>query len=170
MGQATWTKTITQRVAGRAADMHTQAYAEVVTGRNEKATAIFPGRFVVGGTADDDVKIQDSGATLAAGEYYAGLAVDNENRERVQGSLATAGYVQNEITPAAKTGIWWVECEEAVNKGEQVFVRFATGTGSVIGQVRNDADTATCEAIKAKFAETTTAAGIVAVELNIPQV
>lgn len=166
--QATWSKTITQRVAGMAVDGHTQAYAVVATGKNEKATAIFPGRFVVKGTSDTDVKIQDSGAS---GGLYIGLAVDNENRERVQGSLATEGYLQYKDLPVAKTGIWYVETEEAVAKGGTVYVRYVAGAGgSVIGLARTDVDTASAEAIKAKFAETTTAAGLAAVELNIPQV
>lgn len=170
MGQASWARNITAEVAGRAVDYRTQAYADVVTGRNEIATAIFPGRFVVKGTNDADVKIQDSGAAIGAG-LYAGLAIDNENRERVQGSLATAGYLQNELVPVARSGRWYVETEEAVAKGEQVFVRFVAGAGgSIIGKARNDADTASAEAVNATFAETTSAAGLAAVELNFAQV
>lgn len=168
MGQATWARNITKQAAGRAADMHTQAYADVVTARNADATAIFPGRFIV--TDGVDFKVQDSGVALAGTERYY-LAVDNENRERVAGSTATAGYAQYELVPGALDGRWYVETEEAVAKGDPVYVRFVAGAGgTVIGQARNDADTASCEAIDARFNETTTAAGLAEVELNLKQV
>ena len=171
MGQAAWARNITQRVAGRQVDMHAQAFADVITKRNEDSVAIFPGRFVINGTTDEDALIQDSGAVLAAGEFYRGLAVENETRERVGATLATTGYIQNALVPIAKDGRWYVETEEAVTEGDQVFVRYVAGAGgSVIGLARTDVDTASAEAINATFAETTTAAGLAAVELNMAQV
>jgi hypothetical protein len=171
MGQDAWSRNITARVAGRQVDMHAQAFADVITRRNNSSVAIFPGRFVVRDTSDVFCKIQDSGAVLAAGEFYHGLAVDNENRERVGSTLATAGYIEDALVPIARSGRWYAESEEAVNEGAQVFVRYVAGAGgSIIGKVRGDVDTASAEAVKAKFAETIAAAGLVAIDLNIAQV
>lgn len=171
MGQGTWARGIDQKVAGRQVDLDAQAFADVITKRNEDSVAIFPGRFVINGTTDEDTLIQDSGVVLAGTEFYRGLAVDNENRERVGSTLATTGYVENALVPIARSGRWYVETEEAVTEGDTVWVRFVAGAGgSVIGLARTDVDTASAEAIKAKFAETTTGAGLAAVQLNMDQV
>lgn len=167
MGQASVSRNITTRRAGMPVDYQAMDVGDIPTGRNELATAIFPGFFVVQGTDDEDVKIDDSGAT---GATILGAAVDNAIRQRVQGSTATTGYVQNILTPYAQTGRWYVNCGSTAIKGGQVFVRFVAGTTSVIGEAYSSADTASCDAINAKFAETITAAGIVAVELNMHQV
>lgn len=177
MGQDSYSQSITAKRAGMPADFHSKMNGDVVTGVNEKAVAIFPGRFVVKGTDDNHVKIQDSGAAISTG-LYIGLAVDISARERASGSSLTAGYPINAQTPVARSGRWYAEAEEAVDKGGTVYVRFGAGTASVIGKVRSDADAvggvgedeATAEAVKAKFAETISAAGLVAIELNIAQV
>jgi hypothetical protein len=167
MGQAAWSRNITQRRAGAAVDYQALDVGDIQTGRNELATAILPGLFIAQGATDDDVMINDTGAT---GAVYLGVAVDNENRERNQGSTATGGYAQNELVPYASTGRFYVNCGSAAAKGGTVYVRFAAGTTSVIGEAYNSADTATADAINATFAETITSAGIVAVELNLHQV
>lgn len=178
MGQDSYSQSITAKRAGMPADFHSKMNGDVVTGVNEKAVAIFPGRFVVKGTDDNHVKIQDSGAAISTG-LYIGLAVDISARERASGSSLTAGYPINAQAPVARSGRWYAEAEEAVDKGGTVYVRFAAGTGpDVIGKVRSDADETggvgedevTAEAVKAKFAETISAAGLVAIELNIAQV
>lgn len=175
MGQTSFPRNITTRRAGAAADYQALDTADIVTIRNEDSVAIFPGRFVVNGTnvtvEPHDGKIQDSGAVLGASEFYVGLATENTNRERVQGSTATAGYIENALAPIARTGRFYAECEEAVTKGDQVFVRYVAGAGgTIIGQVRGDVDTASAEAVNATFAETISAAGLVKIELNMPQV
>ena len=176
MGQTSYSRNITQKRAGALVDYQALAVADIVTGRNEDSVAIFPGRFVVNGTnittSPHDVKIQDSGVVLAAGEKYIGVATDNTNRERVQGSTATAGYVENALVPVARTSRIYAECEETVVKGNPVWVRFVAGAGgSVIGLVRSDVDTASAElAGAASFAESRTGAGLVAIDLNMPQV
>ncbi len=167
MGQSSTARNITARRAGAAVDYQALNTGDIQTGKNELATAIFPGFFVAQGATDDDVMINDTGAT---GATYLGVATDNENRERVQGSTATAGYIQNAKVPYAASGRFYVNCGSTATKGGTVYVRFVAGTTSVIGEAYSSADTASCDAIKAKFAETITAAGIVAVELNMHQV
>jgi len=171
MGQASTSRDITTKRAGAAVDYQALSVADKITRRNNSAVAVFPGRMVIRDTDDLSAKIQDSGVVLGAGEFYHGLVMDNTNRERVQGSSATAGYLQNELIPIARTGRFYAECEEAVAEGDTVWVRFVAGAGgSIIGKVRGDVDTASAEAINAKFAQTITAAGLVAIDLNMPQV
>ncbi len=167
MGQTSTSRSITTRRAGAAVDYQALDVGDILTGRNELATAILPGLFVAQGASDDDVMIDDSGAT---GADILGVAVDNENRERNQGSVATGGYVQNALVPYAKSGRFYVNCGSVAAKGGTVYVRFVAGTTAVIGEAYNSADTASCDAVNAKFAETITAAGIVAVDLNMHQV
>lgn len=171
MGQTSYSRNITTKRAGAAVDYQALDVGDQITRRNNSSVAIFPGRFVVRDTDDESCKIQDSGAVLAAGEFYHGLVTDNENRQRNQGSLATDGYIEDALVPIARTGRFYAECEEAVAEGDQVFVRYVAGAGgSIIGKVRGDVDTASAEAVNAKFAETITAAGLVAIDLNMPQV
>lgn len=167
MGQSSTSRDITTRRAGAAVDYQALDVGDIVTGRNELSTAILPGLFIAQGASDEDVMIDDSGATGAA---ILGVAVDNENRERNQASVATGGYVQNALVPYAKSGRWYVNCGSVAAKGGQVYVRFKSGTTDVIGEAYNSADTASADAVPAKFAETITAAGIVAIDLAMHQV
>ena len=174
MGQTSFVRNITKRRAGAAVDYQALDAADIVTVRNEDSVAIFPGRFVVSGTNvivhPHDGKIQDSGAAIGSG-FYLGLATDNTNRERTQGSTSTGGYIEGAMAPIARTNRFYAECEETVVKGATVFVRYVAGAGgTIIGQVRSDVDTASAEAVKAKFAESRTGAGLVAIDLNMPQV
>jgi len=99
-----------------------------------------------------------------------GVAVDNENRERTAGSVQTAGYAQDALVPIALDGRWYVHCGSTATKGGVVYVRFVTGTTTTIGEAYSSADSAKCDAISAKFAETIAAPGLVAIELNMKQV
>jgi len=164
MGQTTFARDVTKKRAGAIVDLGSLQAGDILTGRNELATAIKPGFFVAQGATDEDVMIDDSGAT---GALILGVAVDNENRERNQGSLATGGYVQNALVPYVKKRRVYVNCGSVAAKGGAVFVRFVAGTTAVIGEAYNSADTASCDEIEATFAETITAAGIVAVDLNL---
>jgi hypothetical protein len=164
MGQTTYARDVTKKRAGAVVDLGSLQAGDILTGRNELATAIKPGFFVAKGAADDDVMIDDSGAT---GAIILGVAVDNENRERNQASLLTGGYVQNALVPYIKKRRVYVNCGSVAAKGGAVFVRFKAGTTAVIGEAYNSADTASADAVAATFAETITSAGIVAIDLNI---
>ncbi len=167
MGQSSTATHITARRAGAAVDYQALNTGDIQTGINEISTAIYPGLFVAQGATDNDVMINDTGAT---GATYLGVATDNTNRERMQSSTSTAGYIQYAKVPYAASGRFYVNCGSAAAKGGTVYVRYASGTGTVIGEAYNSADTATCDAVNATFAETITSAGIVAVELNMHQV
>jgi hypothetical protein len=55
-------------------------------------------------------------------------------------------YKQYASLPVMRKGRIWLKSETAQVKGTNPFVRFATGTGTVLGSIRNDADTATAVA------------------------
>lgn len=82
----------------------------------------------------------------------------------------TAQIVDDERADIVYEGIVYVQIDGDVNPTLPVFVRFAAGTGSVLGAFRADADTATAQQVNnARWVETATAAtGIAALQLNQP--
>ena len=58
-----------------------------------------------------------------------------------------------------KSGRIYALCEDGCVPGDDVFFRHTTGTGTEIGALRTDADTATADQITGATWETTTAAG-----------
>lgn len=55
-------------------------------------------------------------------------------------------YKQYAALPCMRKGTILLKSETAQAKGTNPFVRYATGTGTVLGSIRNDADTATAVA------------------------
>jgi len=97
----------------------------------------------------------------------AGIALHSHTIE--QEDDGTVSYKATEVVNVLRKGIAYMVCEEAVSADDSVYVRYKAGTGTVIGAVRNDSDSSTCLAwANARFKETTTVAGIVAVEINLP--
>ena len=165
--QSAWLRETVDRRAGRPADGYTASYTDRVTRRNGTSTAIEPGIIVVQDTLADEVKAP----TAITANNVIGVSVDNTNRERVQGSTETAGYAENEILPVARSGRWYVHCETAATIHGQVHVRAIAGSGETAGHVRNAADASDTFAASTsilRFAETITAAGLVAVEVVSP--
>ena len=166
MGQTAWARSIDSARPGVAADFYAVKHGDVVFARNGGATAVFPGLFVAQGTDDEEAIIRS-----LTGGVYLGVAVDSNIRERDQGATTTEGYLENDVFGVAKDGRFYVITEEAVAKGDPVYVRHTAGAGGTqLGATRNDADTATADLVNAKFAETTTAAGYAIVELHMTQV
>jgi len=136
---------------------------EIVTGAVEDAAGIAVGLAVTFGTGDNQVKaLEDAdspviGATILSQEYE----IDYAN-------LSTGAFVvkEDDMVSVLRSGYIYMECEEAVGKGDAVFARHTAGTGSVIGAVRNDADTASCTNTGWEFAETTAGAGVALVRIK----
>ncbi len=165
MGQSSTAVNISVGQAGQPADS-SAAKSFVKTGRVETNISLVPGQFVVQGTADGEVALP-----AAAGETWVGLIRFSSDRKHDIDTGVPEPYGQYDLVSLAREKEWYVITEEAVAKDEQVFVRHtAGGGGSILGYARNDADTASAEAINAKFAETTAAAGIAKVELLLAQV
>ena len=79
------------------------------------------------------------------------------------------GYAQADVMNVLEKGTMFVRCEDAVTAGSGVYVRYATGTASVLGAVRSDADTSTAALLPgAKFLESASAGELVKIVINKP--
>lgn len=119
------------------------------------------GLAVVQGTADNQVKL-----AVATGGDFRGITVRNLS---VSNDSATglAAYADGEAVTYRNFGSIVVVAEVAVTKDDPVFFRHTAGAGgTVIGSLRNDADTATADAITgAYFAETAAIGDLVRITL-----
>lgn len=81
------------------------------------------------------------------------------------------GYEVNQGVTYMRQGYCWVVCESAIAQDVDPFVRFAAGTGVILGALYNAADTASAvqtglSGIRTRSA--LSAAGLVLVEINLP--
>lgn len=110
------------------------------------------GLAVIRGTADDQAKLPS-----AAGQAFLGIT------EYTTAWSANASdvhlYKENQEMNIVDFGRVWVICEDGCVPGDSVFYRHTTGTGTVIGAFRTDADTATADQIDGASFETTASAG-----------
>lgn len=80
---------------------------------------------------------------------------------------AEGNYVDGEPFNVITKGGIWVITEEAVNDQDPIYVRVAAGAGgSVLGQFRNDADTASCVLVPGRFTRKS-AAGLAPAYINL---
>jgi hypothetical protein len=89
--------------------------------------------------------------TLSSSDLYrrAGSAVTD-----------TADFVDGESFTALNRGAIWVQCEEAVQDMDPVYVRISASGAEVLGTFRNDADGGDCVQVTgARFMRSTTGAG-----------
>jgi hypothetical protein len=83
-------------------------------------------------------------------------------------SVALATYPVNSAVPVIRKRRVWVVVEEAVVAGDDVYVRFAAGTGTELGAFRKSADTATAALLPgAKFVTDAALGGYAVLELNL---
>lgn len=83
-------------------------------------------------------------------------------------SVSVAQYPIGSAVPTMRKGRAWVVVEEAVNAGDPVFVRFATGTGTQLGAFRKSADTATAAQLPtAVYRSAAGAAGYAILEMDL---
>jgi hypothetical protein len=106
--------------------------------------------------------------TLAEAVASIGCLIDPEFLNDIN---AAADYLAGNQATILESGFIWAECEETVAFDDPVFVRYASGAGgSILGKVRNDADTTTAGQLAgARFASARTGAGIVKVKLQLQQ-
>jgi hypothetical protein len=78
-------------------------------------------------------------------------------------------YRQYATFPVLRKGRILLACETIISKAIRPFVRYAAGTGTVLGSIRNDVDTST--AVAAPYLTVITPAtaigGLVVVEINL---
>ncbi len=123
-----------------------------VFSRSVETAEIDFGLAVVRGTADDQCILPS-----ATGQSFLGITA-----RTIAGTADTAGdrkYQVGESANILDEGVIYAICEDGCVPGDDVFFRHTTGTGTVIGALRTDADTATADQIPNAVWETTTAAG-----------
>jgi hypothetical protein len=98
----------------------------------------------------------------ASSDKIAGVVVNTAARNPNGLTGANDAVLAGDTMNVLEEGTAWVRCEEAMAVGDPVFARYASGGGgTVLGYVRNDADTSTCLQIKgARVLVPATAAGI----------
>jgi hypothetical protein len=124
---------------------------------NAQGAAIPFGVVVAKGTGDQDATLPDNSADIMLGIVVHTHAYD-------QSSLTgTDGVPANRMLNAVKRGRIWVLVEEAVTKGDPVYVRIANGVADVTktqkGALRKSADTATAVLLAGAHFYTSAAAG-----------
>lgn len=123
-----------------------------VFSRSVETAEIDFGLAVVRGTADDKCILPS-----ATGQSFLGIAA-----RTIAGTADTDGDRKYQIGESANIldeGVIYAICEDGCSQGDDVFFRHTTGTGTVIGALRTDADTATADQIASAVWDTTTAAG-----------
>jgi len=122
--------------------------------------------------ADDDTAIA-SGAGMVDADVI-GFTVRNvaiQVQATPTGAVVDDAFAPGEMLSVMRQGTLVALAEEAVTKGAPVFVRIANVTvaGDPLGMPRSDVDGANAiQLTGARFASTTTARGLVRIELNRP--
>jgi hypothetical protein len=80
------------------------------------------------------------------------------------------GYEINQGVTYLRKGLCWMVCESAIAQDVDPFVRFAAGTGVILGALYNAADTATAvqTGLRLRTRSVLAAAGLVLVEIDLP--
>lgn len=132
MSQTAYTQIADTGFAGMIADSGGDHF--LVTRALSDATSMGFGLGVETGTDPNTQFAAFSGA----GTLF-GLLAHKQNKANAA-LLTTLGIEQNETASIMRRGRLWVVTEETIAVGDPVFVRHTTGTGTVIGAFRNDAD------------------------------
>lgn len=153
MSQTSYSRTQTTAIAGQLADAGPSRVSAFL---NDQGADIPAGCFVslkAEGTCD-----LPAGAT----EILAGVVVNSFARDP-DNLTGTAAVQAGDVANILEEGAIWVRCEEAMAVTDNVFVRHASGAGgSVLGLVRNDADTASARRVTgARVLIPSTGAGLV---------
>lgn len=136
----------------------------VIRGDKIASASLIGGQFVARDAADGKVKLP----TTANEVQLTGVGFVVYDAAHTVPDGSAFDYAAGDAVPVLEHGDIWVQSEEALAYGDPVFVRFASGGGgSVLGLVRNDADTATAaELVNARVLKTTAAAGLVLIRVD----
>ena len=126
------------------------------------SAALAFGRIVAWATGTSDRTLKLPAAATDVTAQVAGVV-----RQQVAKEADATGYAEKEDVPVLKQGVIYVTSETATTKGGSVHVRYA-GTGNK-GEVRNAAVASETDVLPgARFEETISAAGVVAISINLP--
>jgi hypothetical protein len=135
-----------------------------VLSRANPSVEIPYGVAVTKGTTDKDVKLPTTSPEAVA---MLGVAIISNDIPNTAYGTAPKYPVKSAVSVMRK-GRVWVKVEEAVTAGDQAFVRFATGTGTILGSFRKSADTATAVAIPGtRYLTSASANGLAIVDLTL---
>ena len=130
---------------------------KIVTGSAQVAIAF--GLYVCHNAGGGDSEITLPAAAGDVTNLGRGFAIADTSRE-----YDATGYVVDSAVPVMEEGTLWVSVEDAVDVEGPVFIRTAAGT---LGSARSDADGGDATVLPgAKFASSTTAAGLAKVTFN----
>ena len=140
------------------------------------SAAVGFGLFVVKDTGDDNVLVPS--AASSSSSVIEGVAVYTQDTQSgLTGDGINPGYEAKRPINVLQKGRIWVYCETAYNPdSDTLYVRYtANGAGKICGQVRNDSDSGKADElglngflVNYKALNTLTAAGFLALDLNIP--
>jgi hypothetical protein len=143
----------------------------VISRSNEESSVMKFGRGVIFGTDPENQVLFPSDAA----DLFAGVVIHRHQTQRRElfatgGTGGETGLQEGEPGDILRAGRVWVEVEEAVAVGDAVYCRHADGAGGTIeGQFRTDADTASAfEVTGAAWVSETAGAGLAILELNLP--
>lgn len=132
MAQLSYSSDLSRAYAGQVAD---GGEKDVISAMNATGSAISFGVFVVMGTNPGEAKLPSTGTDI--GNKTLGVSV------QVTAQEPTSGHADEEVFPVLNKGRVWCLAEETLAQGDAVYVRHTAGAGgSVMGLIRNDADTA----------------------------
>jgi len=155
--QLTYNQTPNVAMAGMKADASDDTCDSLANG---DTVTIPPGVAVIKGTSDAKAKLPGT-----SGDHFLGVTVYSAAGMT---DLVNGGYAVADAMPVMRKGRIWVQVEEAVNKGDNAFIRYASGTGTQKGAFRKSADTST--AVQAKgfvYLTTASANGFALLEVDV---
>lgn len=162
MSQTSYTRDFTQAYAGMLGDNGDRRIEARI---NNQGADLAAGIFVKN-SAEGLCTLLSS-----AGDKLAGVVVNtfahnpgDASKALTAGTVIEAGEMANVLTDGAV----WVVCEEAMAVTDPVYARHTAGTGTTIGAVRNDIDTASCILVKgARVLVPSTGAGVCCIFLSL---
>jgi hypothetical protein len=152
--------------------LNTPAFAGMVFGakpltESRLAAASIPfGTFVCrrASPADGVDQCANPAASADVTARLLGIAIHNDTARNGY------GYEQYQGVTYVRKGLVWMVCESSIAEQIDPFVRFAAGTGTILGALYSGADSTTAVAtgMRIRTRSTLSAAGLVLVEINLP--
>lgn len=134
------------------------------------AAAIDFGLFVCQDQEDDEkARVPIVTTDVTAQGKALGITVHTQAIEQFYQSAGGAGYALNAEMSICKRGLIWVIPETTMVNTDSVFARFTVSGATVLGGIRNDADTANAVAIPtAKVVRGSVAGALCLIDINLP--
>lgn len=135
------------------------------------AVAINNGLFCVQGSRDETAKLPTASTDITTGLLVMGVSRDSVSRDPnfPSGGTANTTYQIGDSVELVYRGQVWVTVEEAVAPGDDVYVRYATGSFAQKGAFRSSADSTTAALLNgARYLTTAAIGGLALVDLNLP--